>query len=215
MSVALPQAHTHGRSSSNESTVRSSSMSLQLRLLWRNMLFCVLPNAPTAARSHRCTLPPCLTSVQGYSRNPPRCSNAPPSTSQKGNVYVCNHYNSFYLLRFKKKEIHVSLGCHRHRDSQGVNVWLLLGPVPVVVYKLLELFLLPLVAAEPHEWFYSLAVTPGLSVILYVLPLITCCPVRFCSDASHHVCVTVTWPQLKSVIHFLFQGTWEMFPGTL
>lgn len=172
----------------------------------------VLPqpwHVPVSARYHR---------VWHQSKGIQRIQgNAPLSASQKKNVYVCNHCN--FLLPFdiwkNKKEMHASPGCHRHRDSLGVNVWVLLGLVPLVVYKPLELFLLPLVAVEPQEWFCSLAVTLGPLVILYALPLITCCPVRFCSDASHHACMTVTWPQLKSVTHFLFQGTWEMFPGTL
>lgn len=68
-SVALPEVHMHGRSSSGDSAAWSSSMSLQLWLLWSNTLCCMLPNAPTMARSCRCVVPPCLTSVQGYSRN--------------------------------------------------------------------------------------------------------------------------------------------------
>lgn len=167
-----------------------------------------IPIAIPTAHSRQWTLPLSLTSAQGYSRNPPACSNAPHQRHWKEMFTSVTIIFFFYLLTLKKKRERDTRkpGCH----SQ--NVSLPLGPVPVVVYKLLELFLLPSV---PHEWFCSLAVTAGPSVILYALPLITCCPVRFCSDASHHVCVTVTWPQLKSVVHFLFQGTWETFPGML
>lgn len=112
MGVALPQVYIHGRLDSGE---WAPSVIVQLWLIWRNILFC-----PNHGRFQS------VRATATSDINPPLFKEfkvmLPHQRHRKEMFTSVTIVTLFYLLTFKRREIHASPGCHRHPDSLGVNV---------------------------------------------------------------------------------------------